>query len=198
MKTAFVPFFPLNVLLLPNEEMVLHIFEPRYIELINDCIKLKAKFGIPYVLKNRITDYGCEVEVIEVLKEYKTGEKDIIIRSTNIFKLITFEEILESKLYAGGKVAYELLDDKQADSALLDVFKQIQIDENGFNKKYFYGNNFSVLEIAAQSALTLEQKLKFIELPNAKKKEAFLVSQLRLLILLKSQENKLEHNFYLN
>ena len=46
--------FPLQTFLLPGEEIPLRIFEPRYIELIEDCEKLGMRFGIPYTSREEI------------------------------------------------------------------------------------------------------------------------------------------------
>ena len=48
-----IPFFPLGVTLLPEEIIPLRIFEPRYIQLINDCEEKDLTFGIPYVKNSK-------------------------------------------------------------------------------------------------------------------------------------------------
>ena len=52
--TNFIPIFPLGIVVYPGEMLNLHIFEPRYKELIKDCHQQKKPFGIPAVFNNRV------------------------------------------------------------------------------------------------------------------------------------------------
>ncbi len=64
--TNFIAIFPLAIVVYPGEELNLHIFEPRYKQLINECHAAKKPFGIPSVLKNNITELGTLADIIEV------------------------------------------------------------------------------------------------------------------------------------
>ncbi len=50
--TNFIPIFPLGIVVFPGEDLNLHVFEPRYKQLITDCFGEKKPFGIPTVLKS--------------------------------------------------------------------------------------------------------------------------------------------------
>ena len=54
--TNFIPIFPLEIVVYPGEKLNLHIFEPKYKQLISECYKNKKPFGIPPVLKNKIAE----------------------------------------------------------------------------------------------------------------------------------------------
>ena len=58
-----MPFFPLSVFLVPGEDLPLRIFEPRYLQLIEEAKESGFTFVIPYVLDDRMTSYGCEVKL---------------------------------------------------------------------------------------------------------------------------------------
>ena len=66
--TNFIPIFPLALVVFPGEELNLHIFEPRYKQLVNEQIASKKPFGIPVVINNAIAELGTMVEIIEVTK----------------------------------------------------------------------------------------------------------------------------------
>jgi Lon protease-like protein len=66
--TNFIPIFPLGIAVFPYEKLNLHIFEPRYKQLINDTIQSKKPFGIPVVLNGKISEIGTLVEVVEISK----------------------------------------------------------------------------------------------------------------------------------
>ena len=71
--TNFIPIFPLGIVVYPGEELNLHIFEPRYKQLIKDCHESKKPFGIPSVVNNKMTEMGTLVEVAEITKLYDNG-----------------------------------------------------------------------------------------------------------------------------
>lgn len=66
----FIPIFPLNIVVYPGEQLNLHIFEPRYKQLIRECVLEKKPFGIPTVIDHKLEEYGTRVFVTEIVKEY--------------------------------------------------------------------------------------------------------------------------------
>jgi uncharacterized protein len=75
--TNFIPIFPLALVVFPGEELNLHIFEPRYKQLIADCHQSKKPFGIPAVIQNQVAEMGTLAEIVEIVKTYDNGELDI-------------------------------------------------------------------------------------------------------------------------
>src|SRR5690606_34521054 len=100
-----LPFFPLQSVFYPGETVPLHIFEERYKELIHDCRKEALTFGIPVFINNAIT-YGTEVQLVEVVNTYESGEMDVVCVARQVFKVLSFENQLQGKLYAGGEVEF--------------------------------------------------------------------------------------------
>ena len=78
--TNFIPIFPLNVVLYPGETLNLHIFEPRYKELVKECFGNSKPFGIPAVINGHVAEFGTLVSIQEIAKEYDNGEMDIITK----------------------------------------------------------------------------------------------------------------------
>lgn len=104
--TNFIPIFPLEIVVYPGEPLNLHIFEPRYIQLINECHKEKKQFGIPLVLNKHIEEYGTLMEITEIVKVYDNGEMDIKTRGTKIFRILHVIKEIPDKLYCGAIVSY--------------------------------------------------------------------------------------------
>lgn len=102
----FIPIFPLNIIVYPGEPLNLHIFEPRYKQLVKDCLEGKKPFGIPTVLESRIGELGTRMEILEVVKEYDNGEMDIRTRGVDIFKVLEVVKEIPEKLYHGAIVDY--------------------------------------------------------------------------------------------
>ena len=64
----FIPIFPLELVVYPGEELNLHIFEPRYKELITECFAEAKPFGIPTVLGDTVAETGTMVEITEMVQ----------------------------------------------------------------------------------------------------------------------------------
>ena len=45
-KNKIIPIFPLDLVLFPNQELPLRIFEPRYKQMIDDCMLAEKEFGV--------------------------------------------------------------------------------------------------------------------------------------------------------
>ena len=65
----FLPLFPLNLIAFPMEDLNLHIFEPRYRELINECLDDGKTFGIPTFLDGKLPGFGTEVKITKLSKK---------------------------------------------------------------------------------------------------------------------------------
>ena len=86
--TNFIPIFPLELVVYPGEKVNLHIFEDRYKQLITECKKDKKLFGIPAVIKNKISETGTLVEIDEIVKQYDDGRMDITTIGVSIFRIL--------------------------------------------------------------------------------------------------------------
>ncbi len=103
---SFLPLFPLKLVAFPSEQLSLHIFEPRYKELINDIIETDSTFGIAVYL-DKLMSFGTEVKLKEISKVYEDGRMDIKIIGGRVFEILSFDNPMIGKLYAGGRVVYQ-------------------------------------------------------------------------------------------
>ena len=83
-----LPLFPLNLVLLPYEYLPLHIFEPRYKNMIRNAIEDELPFGIILSEGEGVYSKGVKVEVNKVYKEYQNGEYDILVKGQDLFNVI--------------------------------------------------------------------------------------------------------------
>ena len=112
-----IPLFPLNIVALPKERIPLHIFEPRYKRMVKDSIKTGDPFGIVLRDDNDVKNIGCSVKIIRILKEYPTGEYDIIVQGQRCFRIK--DKVQENDQLWIGKVTY-LEDIESAAADLLE------------------------------------------------------------------------------
>lgn len=85
---ALLPLFPLELVLLPGTPLPLHIFEPRYKEMIRECLANNAPFGVVRAVEEGIADVGCTAEIITVTKEYPDGRMDLICEGRKRFEVL--------------------------------------------------------------------------------------------------------------
>mgnify|MGYP000983240522 CR=1 FL=1 len=82
-----IPLFPLGLVLLPFEELPLHIFEPRYKKMILNAINYNKPFGIVLNDSNSIYKIGCKAKVSKVLKTFPDGKSNIIVKGISRFEI---------------------------------------------------------------------------------------------------------------
>ena len=82
-----LPLFPLNLVLLPFEDLPLHIFEPRYKLMIKNAIEHNKPFGIILSEGKGVFSKCVKVCVKEVFKKYSNGEYDILVEGEEVFKV---------------------------------------------------------------------------------------------------------------
>lgn len=104
--TNFIALFPLKVVVFPEEKLNIHVFEPKFVQLIQDCLEEKKQFGILPVINNKEHDYGCSMELSEVVKVHEDGSMDIRVKALRIFKVLEIVSEIPDKLYRGAIVNY--------------------------------------------------------------------------------------------
>jgi Lon protease-like protein len=90
--SLLLPLFPLDLVLLPGVPLPLHVFEPRYKEMIAECLDEKKPFGVVRASSNGVAEIGCTAEIIEVTKRYDDGRMDILTRGVERFEVLQVHE----------------------------------------------------------------------------------------------------------
>lgn len=88
MEALRIPLFPLNIVLLPGEQLPLHIFEPRYRQMVRECLDGNSPFGLLLAMPNGVVRVGCTAEIIEVIKTHEDGRMDIITVGREPFRVL--------------------------------------------------------------------------------------------------------------
>ncbi|MGD0792038.1 MAG: LON peptidase substrate-binding domain-containing protein [Terriglobales bacterium] len=90
--SSLLPIFPLELVLLPGVPLPLHIFEPRYKEMIAECLEQKKPFGVVRASSDGVAEIGCTAEIMSVTKKYDDGRMDILTRGVERFEVIEVNE----------------------------------------------------------------------------------------------------------
>ena len=102
----FLALFPLQLALFPGEHVPLHIFEPRYKQLISECRDEGMTFGIPAFVAGNLSVYGTEVELAQILETHPNGEMDIVVRGIRVFKILELQRDVPDKLYSAATIEF--------------------------------------------------------------------------------------------
>jgi Lon protease-like protein len=113
--SALLPLFPLDLVLLPGAPLPLHIFEPRYKEMINECLSQKRPFGIVRTKEEGFVNVGCTAEIINVLKTYSDGRMNILAEGQRRFEVL---QINQERSFLQAEVFY-LVDEDESDVPLV-------------------------------------------------------------------------------
>ena len=85
----FIPMFPLKIVAFPGEKVSLHIFEPRYLQLIGDVMDQSQVFGIPVFIR-QMASHGTLVRLDKIIREYDDGRIDITAVGQSVFRIQQF------------------------------------------------------------------------------------------------------------
>lgn len=85
--SELLPLFPLDVVLFPEAPLPLHIFEPRYREMIGECVAGKLPFGVVRSKEEALAEIGCTAEIIAITKKHEDGRMDILTLGRRRFEI---------------------------------------------------------------------------------------------------------------
>jgi Lon protease-like protein len=83
-----LPLFPLEIVVFPGAPLPLHIFEPRYKEMIGECLAEDRSFGMVRAKENALSAIGCSASIVTVIKKYEDGRLDIAAEGERRFEII--------------------------------------------------------------------------------------------------------------
>lgn len=200
--TNFIPIFPLEIVVFPGEILPLHIFEPRYKELISECRQTGKNFGIPSVIDGRLKELGTKMELVEIVKEYEGGEIDIRVRGLEVFRLLELVKNIPDRLYGGSIVTYP---QNQSGHGSPELMKVILL---GLMEMYellnitppFRKNPVELVsyDIAHHAGLSLAEEYELLELMTELQRQEYLRRHLQKLLPLLRETEKLKQKVKLN
>lgn len=199
--TNFIPIFPLSIVVYPHEGLNLHIFEPKYKQLITECFDQKKSFGIPVVINNKISEMGTLLEITEITKVYETGEMDIKTKGIKVFRILEVINEIPEKLYSGAIVTYpqnhehgkRILIDKVID-AVKKLHLMLHVNKSlGKNEEDLWS-----YDIAHAVGLTLEQEYEILTFMNELHRQEYLKRHLAKVLPVVAEMESLKEKIKLN
>ena len=190
--TNFIPIFPLTVIVYPGEELNLHIFEPRYKQLINEIDQTKKPFGIPSVINDKLSEMGTLVELVEIKETYDNGEMDIRTRGVKVFRILELVKSIPDKLYGGAIVNYPVNHSNGNRVLMEKVIAGIRQLHTILKVNKTFSKTDSGLwsyEVAHHAGLSLGQEYELLQLMHESQRQEYLKQHLlKVLPVVKEME----------
>jgi uncharacterized protein len=199
--TNFIPIFPLGIVVFPGEQLNLHIFEPRYKQLITECFADKKAFGIPVVINNKMADLGTLVEVTEITHTYEDGKMDVKTAGIKVFSLLEVIREVPEKLYSGAIVTYPENINTTSTLLLQRVINGVRALHRSLHISKEFKKPDEALcsyDVAHHAGLSLQEELEFLGLHQELQRLEYLKRHLAKVIPVMAEMETLKERIKLN
>jgi Lon protease-like protein len=177
---AEIGLFPLPLVLVPTERIPLHIFEPRYKELIGECIEHRSDFGLVLAAGDgAVHEIGTRAAVAQVLEVLDDGRMNIVVEGGDRFRLL---ELTRGRSFTTGVVEEVVDEDDPPEAAAvgraLEVFRAlaettgVDVDEPAADSPLLD------FELAARVDFGIDAKQELLSLTSPRRRVARLVELL--------------------
>lgn len=199
--TNFIPIFPLGIVVYPGEDLNLHIFEPRYKELIQECSKKGKQFGIPTVINNKMNEMGTLMEIREISRLHDNGEMDIKTKGIKVFRILEVVKEVPDKLYSGAIVNYPDNQEQGSRALMTSVVKAIRELHTVLKVSKDFKKPDEELwsyDVAHHAGLSLEEEYELLQLLHELQRQEYLKRHMMKVLPLLSEMENLKERVKLN
>jgi uncharacterized protein len=200
--TNFIPIFPLGIVVYPGEKVHLHIFEPRYKQLITECFENKKPFGIPTVVNNRLQEMGTLVQLTDIVQTYDNGEMDVKSEGLKVFRILEVIKTVPDKLYSGAIVNYPENDEDAGNRQLMqkvingvkELHRLLNISKD-FKKPE---EQLQSYDVAHHAGLSLEEEYELLGLMKELQRQEYIKRHLQKVLPMLMEMEQLKEKVKLN
>ncbi len=178
-----IPLFPLDVVLFPGTPLPLHIFEPRYKEMIAECRAQNRTFGVVRALEQGLAEVGCTAEIVTVVKEYPDGRLDLVAEGRQRFEIVRLNQ---ERLFLQAEVL--MISDEGESAPPQETARAVQLHAEllalAGARQDLSAADPKVLSfyLAGSLPLDLDFKQKLLELRSESERLSLLIHYLEILI----------------
>lgn len=181
-----IAIFPLQLIAFPGEQLNLHVFEQRYRDLFNDLKANKSiTFGIPPVIKNEIHLLGTQLKLVEIVKQYPSGEMDVITEGIGVFTINEIFNPFGDKSYAGANIEL-LIDDEEFNlvkfEELQNLYEEFQAMLTQRKEIININSNRYSFQIAHYAGLNEDQKLALLATPSEEERQEIMINHFKFIM----------------
>ena len=199
--TNFIPIFPLEIVVYPDENLNLHIFEPRYKQLIKDCKASNKPFGIPAVVEGKLMEMGTLVELTEISQEYEDGKMDVKTKGIKVFRILEIVKEIPGKLYSGSIVNYPANIDTGSQAIMQHVVTAMHALHKILNIKKDFKKSDQELrsyDMAHHLGLSLSEEYELLELMHELQRQEYLKRHIKRILSIITEVENLKARVQLN
>ena len=175
-----LPIFELPLVLLPGEQLPLHIFEDRYKRMVGTALEQDEPFGIVLRDDEGARSIGCTARIDDVLERFDDGRMNIVVSGEAPFKVL---DRIESSEFPAGEV--ELIPeeevppiDEASASAAREAFAELAERATGERPDPTELDHASAYAIAARIELPAETKQQLLEMRDEDERMTLLANAL--------------------
>jgi Lon protease-like protein len=175
-----IPIFPLELVLFPGVPLPLHIFEPRYKEMIGLCLERGLEFGVVLAQGEQLALTGCTAEILNVVQRYLDGRMDIVTIGRRVFRV---EELIDEKAYYEARVTFVADEAEGAlaahrTQALREMYQQCHLVAHGRGPEPLREGEPYSYQMASELPVEPEAKQALLELRSEASRQEHLFSYL--------------------
>lgn len=176
--TNFIPIYPLETIVYPDETIKLTVIDPKYIQLIKDCFQDKKEAGLQVIQNGEPMEYGTLIEILLLKEANEEGDLFVKAKGLKVFRTLEVIGDIPEKKYSGAIVSYPENDTLKVHPNLSrliveeakHLFKKLNI-ENVLPSEM---QDWSSYEIAHKLGLTREQEYELLSIFNEVQRMEFL------------------------
>ena len=197
---SLLPLFPLRLVVFPNEDLNLHIFEPRYKELVNECMETGLTFGISPFINESLQPIGTEIQLKRIAKKYPDGRMDIETKALGLYQIVRFVREVPDRQYAGAEIQrleYDTTGDPELSvrihAQVSELFRVLQVE-----KAIPTPEELITYDVAHQLGMSPAQEYHLLTLLFEKDRQSFILRHLRRLIPIAREMDELRARIQMN
>src|SRR5579863_9951988 len=176
--TNFIPIFPLSIVVYPGESLNLHIFEPRYKQLVSECKAEGKPFGIPTVINDKVSEMGTLMEISEIVNTSDNGEMDIKTKGISVFRILEVIKKVPDKLYSGAIVNYpenaEVYPRKELMQVVIKAIRELHRILNISKDFRKPDEELNAYDLAHHAGLSIEEEYEMLALFREEQRQEYL------------------------
>jgi len=196
----YLPLFPLELIVFEGEKVRLHIFEPRYKQLIKDVNEENSSFGLPVVFEKKLEGTGAELGNVEIIEKWPGGELDIECKALSRFELLDFHQVSQGKLYGGGivkDISFTDNEDKELKLRISDLLGELYMHTRFEGGKFpDPADDFPVW--VHKCGLLPAQEIELAALTSMAERQLYVIQHLKNLLSSLSAVSEMKHKIMLN
>jgi Lon protease-like protein len=176
-----MPMFPLGIVAFPGEKLNLHIFEPRYKQLIGEVEAQDLHFGIAPYFEGKDLLYATAMKLEKIVKRYEDGKIDISLRGLHVVKILDFFPKHPTKLYPCAEIeplSFDINLNIEANRKIVSMLNELYKTMRIYNIHLQSAESFLTSDVGHKVGFTTDQELEFLLINNEYDRAKYMLKHL--------------------